>query len=265
VRLSNGVILLGATWNVPGGCFHDCKWEMSDGSVAECYAKTTAEGLAHNSYPLGFRHHYWREHKLNEPLQKKTPCGIFLDSMSDLFGHWVPAEHIRAVLDVARRADWHVFFSLTKNAPRLREFMSELPPNLWVGVSMPPTFMNGKRLTLDQQHRMFLHQMDILAEVKEESDVVAWASLEPCSFDVGGLLIEDRVDHLDWVVIGAASNGKELYQPDPQHVENVLEWAARYEKPVYFKENLLTEPRREEFPLWPRPISLRSLVQLGMF
>ena len=59
----------------------------------ECYAKGIAERFT-TGYPNGFEHHYWRPHSLDAPRKLKTPAGIFVGSMADLFGHWVPEEQI---------------------------------------------------------------------------------------------------------------------------------------------------------------------------
>jgi protein gp37 len=91
------------TWNPVGGCQHACRWQMPDGSVAVCYAETVAERLATSAYPHGFAHHYWRPEILQEPLKVKQPAKIFLDSMSDLMGGWVPDEQVEAVLDICRQ------------------------------------------------------------------------------------------------------------------------------------------------------------------
>ncbi len=76
---------------------------------------------------------------------------------------------------------------------------------------------------------------------------VLWLSLEPLSFDIAHTI---RFDLVDWIVIGAASNGKKKYQPDPAHVQNVLNLANDHSVPVFFKGNLEWEPRREEFPIF---------------
>jgi protein gp37 len=86
---------------------------MVDGSIAECYAETMAERVAQNVYPNGFEHHYWRPDVLNDPLRIKSPSLIFLDSMSDLVGHWVPDEQVEMVLEVCRQSHWHSFQLLT--------------------------------------------------------------------------------------------------------------------------------------------------------
>ena len=50
-------VIWGRTWNPVAGCQHACRWNMPDGKIAECYAETTAEGVAAPSYPHGFEHH----------------------------------------------------------------------------------------------------------------------------------------------------------------------------------------------------------------
>ncbi|HLU10842.1 MAG TPA: DUF5131 family protein [Oceanobacillus sp.] len=228
------------TWNPVRGCQHGCRWVMPDGSVAECYAETIAERIAQNAYPHGFEHHYWNPHVLNEPLKLKHPARIFLDSMSDLMGHWVPDEQVLQVLEICEKASQHTFCLLTKNAPRLKEF--KFPPNVWVGVSAPPSVMFGKKLSFTQQKRMVTRQLDMLRSV----DVpVRWMSIEPLSFDIAPLLENSG---LQWAVIGAASNGRVTYQPEPQWVESVLNVLDAQGTKVFFKGNLVWAEWREEFP-----------------
>ena len=70
IRDADGTERPGYTWNPTGGCFHGCTWEMPDGSLTQCYAKTIAERFT-SGYPKGFEHHYWRPHSLNAPLKVK--------------------------------------------------------------------------------------------------------------------------------------------------------------------------------------------------
>lgn len=263
IKLITGVVLAGYTWNVVTGCKHRCRWTMPDGTVAVCYAETIAEGLARASYPEGFEHHYYHPERLEEPLLLKTPAGIFLDSMGDLFGHWVGDEEIRAVLDVVRRADWHTFFVLTKHAPRLLK--CELPPNLWVGVSMPPSSFMGKALSIEQQQAYMFRALDVLEQLTVP---VRWLSFEPLSFNVAAVLdvwltsgarVHPKLP-VEWAVIGAASRGKAYYQPDPMHVTGLLSVLDTHRVPVFFKGNLEWQPWREDFPAWPM-----EPVQMSLF
>jgi protein gp37 len=237
------------TWNPVGGCQHGCRWIMPDGSIAECYAETVAERVAQAAYPLGFEYHYWRPEQLKKPLMVTNPSRIFLDSMSDLMGHWVPDEQVEQVLEICRQAHWHSFQLLTKNAPRLKQF--DFPSNVWVGVSAPPSIMFGKPLSLLQQSRMLDRMLDVLHQV----DVpIRWMSIEPLSFDIAPLLVNSD---LQWAVIGAATNGPKTYQPKPEWVENVLDVLDAQCTKIFLKGNLRWTPWREEFP----QVSQQSSIQ----
>ncbi len=235
----------GYTWNPVGGCKHGCAWQMPDNSTAFCYAKTFADrARSPQFYPAGFAAHYWHPKRLTEPLKLKSSAGIFLDSMSDLMGHWVPAEQIEQVLDVCRKTPQHVYFLLTKNAPRLRQFT--FPSNVWVGVSAPPSAFMGKPLLAAQQRQMVLTALNILSEI----DVpIRWMSVEPLSFDIAPLLVNSP---LQWAVIGAATTGQKVYQPKPEWVERLLYVLDQQNIPIFFKGNLhgnrAADPFREEFP-----------------
>ena len=240
------------TWNPIGGCQHDCRWEMPDGTIAECYAKTTANRVARSAYPHGFEHHYWRPELLHKPLQYSEPLRIFLDSMSDLMGSWVPDEQVIQVLDVCRQAHWHSFQLLTKNAPRLVDF--DFPSNVWIGVSAPPSFMFGKRLSLHHQTRMVARMIEVLQEIDAP---VKWMSIEPLSFDIAPLLSRSN---LEWAVIGAATDGRRTYQPQPEWIDNVLRVLDAQGTKIFFKGNLIWSPWREEFPTVPMEEEPRSLA-----
>lgn len=236
---SRGIEWTDYTWNPVGGCKHECRWTMPDGSEAICYAEAVANKFI-KAYPLGFSYHYWNHTRLEEPLRLKKPAKIFLDSMSDLMGHWVPANQIEAVFDICRQAHWHTFQLLTKNPIRLYRF--NIPPNVWAGFSTPPNFMFGNRLTFGQQQSKL--KIDLLS-IQRAKATTKWCSVEPLSWDVAPMF-EDC--GLDWVVVGAASNGAKKYQPDPAHVQNLLTVLDSQNIPVFFKGNLKWAPWREEFP-----------------
>jgi len=236
------------TLNITAGCMHGCRWTMPDGTEAICYAESLAEhGVAKRAYPEGFAHHYWRPEKLSALSKERHPSLVFIDSMSDLFGHWVPDEHIRQVLDDVRLAPRHVAQVLTKNAPRLLEYIDVLPENLWVGVSSPPDQMLGHTLSPTQQRKMLSRQLAVLARVLEvRPELVTFMSIEPLSWDFSAQLADSCP--LKWAVIGAATNGRNRYQPDAEHVERVLHVLDGHNVPVFFKGNLEWPQWREDFP-----------------
>ncbi len=250
VRNPDGSVRPGYTWNPVAGCFHGCAWEMPDLVMAECYAKGVAEGLANAAYPEGFDHHYWHPDRLDEPLSLKQPAGIFCDSMSDLFGHWVPEDQVRQVLDVMRRTPRHVYLSLTKHAPGLLKYAGDLPDNLWAGVSLPPTHMWGRRTSEGQQYRLLGRALAVLARLEGR---IRWLSLEPLCFDTAPLLAQAFAQHgpmLEWLVVGAASAGRRKYQPERAWVESLHAFAHEHDIPVFHKGNLLWPRRRADFPTW---------------
>jgi protein gp37 len=57
---------------------------------------------------------------------------------------------------------------------------------------------------------------------------------------------------VDWVVIGAASDGPGIHQPDPAWVTNLIDYFGDMDVPIFFKGNLAgnpaADPWREEFP-----------------
>jgi protein gp37 len=225
------------TRNVTGGCMHDCRWQMPDGTVAICYAEELAErGVAKPAYPQGFKHHYWRPEQLRALVKGDESLLIFCDSMSDMLAKAVPEDQVRAILTAMRTAPHHSYQSLTKAAPQILKYADDLPPNLWVGVSSPPDWFMGKKLSRQQQVAMLRRSLEILKEVKERTGNIVWLSAEPVSWDLTEVI---DVDHpLDWIVIGAASNGRHYFQPDPEHIRKLLVVMDATRTPVFYKGNI---------------------------
>lgn len=248
--VSRGIEWTDFTWNPARGCSHDCQWKMG-GEIVNCYAEDVAENLAQAAYPQGFSHHYWNPEKLAEPERVKTPSKIFLDSMSDLMGKQVPDDQIAQVFETVAVNPHHQFQLLTKNPPRLLQVPMEFPKNLWVGCSSPPDFMFGHEMTPDMQLKMLRRTLNILNGLKGFASI-RWMSLEPYSWDMVPYFAE-YPHALDWVVIGAGSNGKKYYQPDPDDFRRVVTFFERLNVPIFFKGNVrasVTDDMtwHEEFP-----------------
>lgn len=249
---TDGSVRRGFTWNPIAGCLHDCEWIMPNGQRAECYAKTVAEKFT-AAYPDGFASYYWHPKRLDEPKRQLEGAGIFPDSMSDLFGRWVQAEHLRQVLQVMWDTPQHIYQCLTKNAPGYLSRKMALPFNLWAGVSSPPDHMLGKDLTQQQKERYLHRALEVLTDVRCDWGNVTWMSFEPLSQD-WARIVDQYPKALHWAVIGAASNGRTLYPPDEKHVRSLIELLDDRGVPVFFKGNLRALPWaaanwREAFPL----------------
>lgn len=250
VRNPDGTIRRGFTWNPIAGCLHDCEWDMPDGKRAECYAKTVAEKFP-AAYGSGFAHYYWHPKRLNEPKRLAEGVGIFPDSMSDLFGHWVQAEHLSAVLDVMRETPQHIYQCLTKNTIGYLNRGLELPPNLWPGISSPPDHMWGHEMNAKSKAAYMATAMSNLDQLSACGHVT-WMSFEPLSQDWSRAVDEWHAP-LKWAVIGAASNGRTYYPPEERYVRSLIDVLDAHGVRIFFKGNMKSLPWaaanwRNEFP-----------------
>lgn len=236
--------LTGFTANPVRGCEHECQWRMPDGTVVICYAKAQKERMSGKG---SFEKITFHPDILDQIRSRKEPAGIFIDSMSDLFGENVNEAWISIVLDCAWDCPQHIFFTLTKNPRRLRDF--RFSPNTLVGLSAPPTFMYGKELSHEAQRTWFRKGLEWLTNCAAEN---VWLSLEPLAIDVSDLIAPHQ-ERIRWAVIGAASDGARTYQPERETFANTLRVLDTM--PVFFKGNVdrqladeIAGGWKEEFP-----------------
>ncbi len=239
-----------ATWNPVTGCKHGCEY---------CYARRIAgrfgtklpdesgypeahggvhrleRKIKNNPYPYIFEPTFL-PFRLKEPAQKTKPQTIFVCSMADLFGAWVPTKWIVDVLDACWAAPQHRYLFLTKNPARYAELdkLALLPreENFWYGS------------TLDSM------------EVKRFRGLVrlnTFVSIEPLTerMNVGlGSFGGDRL-----VIIGAETgNRKGKVTPEKEWVDTICAAADLTHAAVFMKDSLLPimgENMRRELP-WDR-------------
>ena len=212
--------------------------------MVTCYAESMADRF-NSHYPHGFQHCYWHPDRLEEPAKKTAPHGIFLGSMADMFGQWVNAFQIQAVLKMCIDTQQHTYFTLTKNPRRYLDF--NLPGNVWAGCSLPSGGPLSNHILGNDGMMVYLRCMfDVCATVR-------WFSLEPLWFDVAATLrrwIEYGLQlPMDWIVIGAGSNGTKLYQPKPEWVQGLVDFGSDHNIPIFMKRNLEWSERLEQFPI----------------
>ena len=235
-----------ATWNPVTGCLHGCEY---------CYARRIAERFSTEQkykrpyepvlpvptrrvrtkpepYPYGFKPTFHR-YKLDEPQRWKKPRTIFVCSMADLFGEWVPDEWIEEVFRACEKAPQHRYLFLTKNPARLCKMASAgvLPRhnNWWFGSTLDSK--NAKRFQGGFVYNTFV-------------------SVEPLTEHMHVGLGSFGSD--EWVIIGAETgNRKGKIIPKREWVENIVEAAQITGMKVFMKESLrglMGEDFRQEFP-----------------
>ena len=65
------------------------------------------------------------EKALTAPLRWKKPATIFVCSMTDLYGEWVPDEWTDRIKAVEALCPQHVFIEVTKRPERMREYLAD--------------------------------------------------------------------------------------------------------------------------------------------
>jgi protein gp37 len=210
------------TWNPVTGCEHGCKF---------CYAREIAhsERMA-DYYPNKFEPTY-HGYRLAAPRNTSKPESIdprdgrvFVCSMADLFGKWVPDAWIESVFDACLKSPHWEYLFLTKWPARYSRM--PLIENAWYGASVIQQ-SDVKRVESDMQ--------------KITSDkVVRWISLEP-------MLEPIRFDEIGWcdlVVIGSQTSTNqpdgrvEEFAPEFDWVFDVVAQCKQAGVPYYLKENL---------------------------
>lgn len=96
-----------------------------------CYANVLNARLGGLPFKPGHRKDYnfvVSEKILVEPLRKRKPTKIFVESMSDAFGDWWPREFIVKLYAVMALTPHHTYINLSKRPERRRRFLAD--PNL---------------------------------------------------------------------------------------------------------------------------------------
>lgn len=239
------------SWNPVTGCLHGCDY---------CYARAIATRFP-AGFPAGFTPLFHHE-RLDAPANTTIPAAhrddshesctdgdchicawrrVFVCSMADLYGRWVPDEWIDQVHASMLASPAWQYILLTKFPSRYVGL--DLPPQAWVGTSV------------DTQARVRIAE-DAMRQL--DGGAVRWLSLEPLREP---LLFTD-LSVFDWVVIGAQTETRQpsgtvpAFAPEFAWVARVYLQAIEAGCQVHFKPNLqngrpgMRMPN--EYPLMPR-------------
>ncbi len=214
---------------------NDGKCHVLDEPEIECAVFDPPSGYRGKvkPYPYYFSPTFHR-YRLGEPQSWKKPRNIFVCSMADLFGDWVPDEWIEQVFEACEAAPQHKYMFLTKNGKRYLELARKgiMPDadNFWYGCSVTrpdaPFFFSNKCKT--------------------------FASIEPIlePFDwVPGL---KHIGLPDWIIVGAETgNRKNKVRPEKDWLGGIVNGCAEHNIPLFMKESLrelMGTDFRQEFP-----------------
>lgn len=249
-----------STWNPVTGCLHGCTYCYArgiakrfggfdgygsdgdfdrierEGGRAEldspCYRedKTGSGRISNAPYPFKFvptLHRY----RLDEPSKKTRGRTIFVCSMADLFGKWVPTSWMLEVLDACLRAPQHRYLFLTKNPAMYAELDKlALLPHL-------PNFWYGSTVTNAEQMERTADALDPLPK-----GVNTFFSIEPLMEDIAtssGWAYSNHGQYAKWLIIGAMTGPKSKdHQPETEWVQHIVADAEAGGIPVFMKGSM---------------------------
>lgn len=231
------------TWNPVTGCLHGCEY---------CYAEKVARRFGGHMDPDRFEDHpedetenihvldaplvyyspeahkapfpfyfdpTFHRYRLKEPAEKKDGVTIFVCSMADLFGSWVPESWILDVFAACAAAPQHTYLFLTKNPERYWDLAKagKLPEarNMWYGSTVP---VDTTEFYFSDSHNIF-------------------TSIEPILAPFSGSYV--KAPRVNWVIFGAETgNRKERVRPTWEWIKGMVSYLDDRHIPVFMKNSL---------------------------
>ena len=247
-----------STWSPVTGCLHGCEYcyarriatrysgcdspdekgiitqNLKYAELSEPLTVTWYDGITRKApYPFGFTPTF-HKYRLDIPSKWTKPRTIFVCSMADLFGDWVPLEWIIEVMYACLKAPQHRYLFLTKAPWRYYSLaaLGLLPSseNFWFGSSTPTP---GTRYYYS-------------------NNVNTFVSIEPIHEPFGMWAFPTPNQLPRWIIIGAETgNQRGKIVPQKSWVDEIADQAKSYGIPVFMKSSLneiMGDDFRQEFP-----------------
>jgi protein gp37 len=246
------------TWNPATGCLHGCEYcyarkiahrygtpySGTDNHVITGKVKSYDDAVHTGSFPYEFAPTF-HKYRLNEPQKIKKPAKIFVCSMADLFGDWIPDEWINEVMKAIVKAPHHTYMFLTKNPNRYFEYYEgawqDIPEEYdfsKVRFFLGTSITNQKDINnLSETAKNFIDYLSI-EPLQDEIDITDVLYNTPCC-------CEDP--NLKWVIVGAQT-GPGAVPPKTEWVQSIIDQCRTASVPVFLKNNLHWPEQIHELP-----------------
>ena len=191
-------------------------------------------------WPFGFEPtiHLYRltDKTATEKLLKGRGKRIFVGSISDMFGDWVPDDWIRIVMDAVEIWPKNNYLFMTRNPSRLSQ------PGLIVDQK---NFWYGTTVTSQED----FYRLQEMPKLKEARVFVAFSPLVgPITDDLKSVIQERQIS---WVLIGEMYGAMKKVKPERSWVEHIASEAESLDIPVFMMGNiahLMGDDFRQEYP-----------------
>lgn len=234
-----------STWNPVTGCLHGCDYCYARSITHRfgCHATpdTVCPELAHAwedsetgrklPYPYDF-HPTLHTYRLME-YRNKRGRNIFVCSMADLFGSWVPDSWLDNVFAACIAAPQHNYLFLTKNVGRYCKYSVFANDNMWYGITIA-------------------NESDVSNFNFMPAGCKTFVSMEPLLEDLLPAKHNILFRQVDWIIIGAETgkrNNKVI--PKRKWIKDIVEVCKMHGTPVFMKSSLADiwgEPLIRQFP-----------------
>lgn len=278
-----------STWNPVTGCLHGCEycyargianrfgWHANEPDINErvLYEIPVFDGKK-QPYPFDFAPTF-HQYRLGEPAAWTKPRTIFVCSMADLFGKWVPDEWIKEVFEACEAAPQHRYLFLTKNPARFghingwnHRYNNEYAKdNMWFGTTITRQHeLNRIRNLPYGDAHTFLSIEPILERIDLDRYLPTADTRWYCSYcghyadtytnhcdscgGVNGYTGSFRKQPVNWIILGAESgNRKDKVTPRREWIDSIVQICDERNIPVFMKESLrglMGDDFRQEFP-----------------
>lgn len=188
-------------------------------------------------YPYYFDPTFHR-YKLDEPTRWKNPRTIFVCSMADLFGEWVPDEWIAEVFAACKAAPQHRYLFLTKNPHRYIDLAQKgkLPrdSNMWYGSTTTTTDVES------------FYDLTANTFISIEPIQECFCAMEEVNNPFSAL------NTTNWIIVGAETGSRKgKVIPRREWITDLRDACAQNHIPLFMKESLrplMGDDFRQEFP-----------------
>ncbi len=273
----NGIEWCDATWSPISGCYGGCDYcyarkiamrfegkyskllDSNGNTTLDFHTKNTDAGVIYtldemkykrlenndimpSPYPFGFTPTFHR-YRLSEPQQVKKPQRIFVCSMADLFGVWVPDSWIQQVFAACEAAPQHTYMFLTKNPKRYEKDAGLLYWPITAKHYFGITVCNQTMIS-DAVH--YIGEMLMLTKT--------FLSIEPIQehIIIPVKAISGVRKWINWVIIGSETgNRKKKIVPDKSWIDSIAAQCKTAGIPVFMKESLRGLMGEDFVQEWP--------------